>query len=232
MLKAFVEKIEQLCAIEEFFYEDRTLTSKPLHPVHAPTAVPLKIHTLSGLSDFHLIDPANGAMLVQVVDEGEVRLISNLILPERQRETLLISECFEVQHRFGQYLPVEDFIVYLQSAFVQDETTAAILRIVGNLTQGVEADFSDGGITQRVTARAGVARVQNVDLPNPVTLRPYRTFQDIEQPEGLFVLRIQAGKDEGPKCKLVEADGGAWKNKAIWLIRDYLAEKTNLQIIA
>jgi hypothetical protein len=107
--------------------------------------------------------------------------------------------------------------------FVPDATTADIMRIVGNLTQGGETQHTDDGMTQRVTARAGVARVEQVDLPNPVELRPYRTFMDIEQPASKFVLRIKADKDSGPKCALFEADGGAWKNTAIATIRKWLS---------
>lgn len=232
MLRQFVEKIEELCGVEEFGIGERILHSKPMHPVLAPTATPLNIHTLSGLCDFAGIDQALGSVMVQIVDHKEVRMVSHLILPERQRECLLVAQAFPVEHKFDRSMPVEDFIVYLQSSFVQDETTAAVLRVVGNLTQGMEAEFSDDGVTQRVTARAGVARLQTVDLPNPVRLRPYRTFQDIEQPESLFVLRIKASQDGGPQCRLVEADGGAWKNQAIRLIHDYLKEKTQLQVIA
>ena len=122
-------------------------------------------------------------------------------------------------------MPAEEFIVYLQSMFVQDETTAKIMRIVGNLTQGTEMNVSDDGVTQRVTARAGVARVEVVDLPNPVTLRPFRTFMDIAQPASLFVLRIKADKDDGPICALYEADGGSWKNDAIATIKAYLEDR-------
>lgn len=108
--------------------------------------------------------------------------------------------------------------------FVKDETTASIMKIVGNLTQGSELNVADDGVTQRATARAGVTRVETVPLPNPVSLRPYRTFADIEQPESKFILRIKAGKDgSGPTCALYEADGGAWMNTAIATIKAWLA---------
>ena len=56
-------------------------------------------------------------------------------------------------------------------------------------------------------------------VPNPVTLCPYRTFLEVEQPESQFVFRI---KDEGGvQFKLVEAEGGMWKNEAMHLIKNY-----------
>ena len=84
--------------------------------------------------------------------------------------------------------------------------------------------YADDGITQRVTAKAGVARVAVVDLPNPVELYPYRTFLDVEQPASKFVLRIKADKDEGPRCALFEADGGAWRATAVETIKSYMVD--------
>ena len=115
-------------------------------------------------------------------------------------------------------------MIYLQSMFIQDDTARQILKVVGNLTQGSETNVADDGITQRVTAKAGVARVAVVDLPNPVALCPYRTFLDIHQPASEFVLRIKADKDEGPRCALFEADGGAWRFTALEHIKSYMAD--------
>lgn len=55
---------------------------------------------------------------------------------------------------------------------------------------------------------------------DPVTLIPYRTFLEVKQPESEFVFCI---KDAGgaPVFKIVEAEGGLWKNVAMKEIRDY-----------
>ncbi|MDD5469165.1 MAG: hypothetical protein PHS96_15355, partial [Anaerolineales bacterium] len=183
---------------------------------------------LTGIVDFFAtIDERDGFTGVIHVEDYNAAYLRGLILPPfSQRETFVSAKAHENRHRFGDYMPVEEFIVYLLSQFVQDETTAKILKLVSNLTQGTEVQFSDDGVTQRVTAKAGVARFEAVDVPNPVTLRPFRTFPDIEQPTGLFVVRIKAENGRGPTCALIEADGGAWKNTAIWSIRDFFATKT------
>lgn len=59
------------------------------------------------------------------------------------------------------------------------------------------------------------------DITDPVKLRPYRTFAEIEQPESSYVFRIKDG-DRGPAFKLVEADGGLWKNAVMKKIKEYL----------
>ena len=69
-----------------------------------------------------------------------------------------------------------------------------------------------------MTARAGIALVTEVKVPNPVTLRPYRTFMEVEQPAISCVFRLR----QGPMLSLHEADGGLWRLEAIKSIKAYL----------
>ena len=225
MDRSFIEKIVELGGVEQVVVGGREYTTKELHPVHQPTAKTVGAHTLSGLVDFVRASEASlwpGAVF-HVEDYKQASLISGLNEPWRQRETYITATAHDLRHKFADYMPVEEFVVYLQSMFVQDETTARVMRIVGNLTIGREVNVADDGMTQRVTAKAGVTRVEVVDLPNPIALRPFRTFMDIEQPASRFILRIKGGAEDGPRCALFEADGGAWKIVAINSIREYLA---------
>lgn len=61
-------------------------------------------------------------------------------------------------------------------------------------------------------------------VPNPVTLRPYRTFLEAEQPSSAFVFRISDRNGE-PSFKLIEAEGGLWKNVAMQNIKKYLEQR-------
>nr|ABP73607.1 hypothetical protein [Bacillus thuringiensis] len=63
-----------------------------------------------------------------------------------------------------------------------------------------------------------LATVDEVAVPNPVSLQPYRTFVEVAQPESDFIFRMK----DGPRCSLYEADGGAWKLEAIKNIKEYL----------
>lgn len=86
---------------------------------------------------------------------------------------------------------------------------------------------ADDGVTQTVTAKQGVAFVQEVAVPNPVTLAPYRSFPEISQVESEFVLRVRAGRSEGelPTIALFEADGGRWQLEAVRRVKDYLKQR-------
>lgn len=65
-----------------------------------------------------------------------------------------------------------------------------------------------------------MATIGKEAVPNPVYLKPFRTFTEITQPESAFVLRMR--ESGGIQVALFEADGGAWKNEAILAIKDYL----------
>ena len=114
-------------------------------------------------------------------------------------------------------------MIALQVLFEQTEDAAALLALVGNIKDEKVATHDDDGVTQTVTARQGVVLAQNVKAPNPVTLRPYRTFREVEQPASKFVFRMQAGKEGAkPLCALFEADGGRWKLEAVQGIAAFL----------
>ena len=90
----------------------------------------------------------------------------------------------------------------------------------------------DNGINQTTTVKSGVASLAKATAPNPVTLRPYRTFTEVTQPSSQFVLRI----NKEAELALFEADGGKWKLEAIKNIADYLKTglkgKDNITILA
>ena len=46
---------------------------------------------------------------------------------------------------------------------------------------------------QKVAARTGFATTGLAAVPNPVTLKPFRTFVEVPQPASEFVLRLKEG---------------------------------------
>ena len=68
----------------------------------------------------------------------------------------------------------------------------------------------------------GVAAKADAIVPNPVQLRPYRTFQEVDQPASKFVFRV--GNQEVPTFKLVEAENSIWKNQAIENVKRFLRD--------
>jgi hypothetical protein len=73
-----------------------------------------------------------------------------------------------------------------------------------------------------VQTKVGVSRLADIEIKNPVMLRPIRTFTEVDQVEAPYVLRIKGGKEAVPSIAIFEADGGQWKNDAIALIKKWL----------
>lgn len=120
---------------------------------------------------------------------------------------------------FGRWIDSENFIIKLQSCFEKNKDRDVMLKIVGNIKEENVNTFGDDGVSQSVVAKTGVATVADVIVPNPVVLKPFRTFIEVDQPESEFIFRMQ----NGPKCALFEADGGAWKLTAMKRIKSYLS---------
>ena len=120
---------------------------------------------------------------------------------------------------------------------METEDLRALMQVAGNIKSGTTANYSDDGVSQKTTIKAGV-ELSDVIVPNPAALRPYRTFAEIEQPESNYIFRIR-DNDRGLGFKLVEADGGLWKKATMNRIKEYLEfelseelEKHHITVIA
>lgn len=200
-----------------------------------------KAEALTASSLTSLIDYIKGrkeelrsSMILHVVSPTKVRLLSGL-LEERDRETLFEVTTNPNGFEFDRYYSQEDFVINMQTAFVQSEETELILKVAGNVENKATANYGDDGCTQKTTIKRGIASREDVLVPNPVVLAPYRTFLEVEQPESKFVFRIKEGSSGEPNFKLVSADGGLWKYAAVKAIKEYLYnaldKKENITII-
>jgi hypothetical protein len=229
MLEAFVNKILSLAPVQIIEEDGIKYSTDDIYPIKEPMPAALNVNTLTGLSDY-LENNKDGLkpeeITIQVDSPTQVHVYTALTAPLRQRATYINANALEVKHTFGRFIPVQDFIIWLQSSFVADDTTAQILKLVGNITSEAVAQTQDDGRTQNVTVRQGVARREDVDLPPIVQLKPFRTFNEINQPVGAFLLRIEKGSPEqSPKVALYEADGGAWRMPAMLSIKKWLKDK-------
>jgi len=191
-----------------------------LNHVKVPKVEGINVNSLTGLVDYlksKFDDNAFDGTMVHVVSESQVKLVSN-ILEDSGRETYMVADAFSPKFNFGQWYDVENFIIAMQSCFVPNEDSGRLLRVVGNIKEENIRQSGDDGVSQQVTAKTGIATVENIKVPNPIVLAPFRTFVEIKQPESKFVFRMQ----QGPRCALFEADGGAWRLEAMKEIKEFL----------
>ena len=217
-LSVEAEKTEVL-EINGRTYADKSLTRYDKQP----KAAKVQAATLTSLADY--IHQCNaefpGSMIIHIVGPTQVRLMSALD-KEREREVLFEVNAETSEFHFDQWYDQERMMIELQANFQGNDDLGIILKAVGNIEKKNGQEYSDDGVSQVATMKTGIAMKGDVIVPNPVTLIPYRTFQEVAQPASKFVFRI--GDKEVPAFKIVEAEGGIWKNEAIANIKAFLKD--------
>lgn len=190
-------------------------------------ATSLKVSTLSSLVEYIRgnVDVMADKMLIQVVSPTEVRLLSQLD-GDRKRECLMVAEAELPEIKYGKFVDCESFLITLRSNFITNYDTDLLLKFAGTVEAGTVASYGDDGVTQKATVKKGINGKEDAVVPNPVNLRPYRTFTEVEQPESEFVFRMKQS-DYDVSCALFEADGGAWKREAMKKVKEYLEFELN-----
>lgn len=115
----------------------------------------------------------------------------------------------------------EKAIIELRSRFAPGEGVDYLLDLLSRISKENGVTTTDNGVSQTVEARQGVALKAMVQVRPRVPLRPFRTYQEVEQPESEFLLRL----DEDGNIGLFEADGGMWKLAARQTIKAFLEEQ-------
>jgi len=218
-----LEYLSEQGQAEIFEVNGQQYANRHIYKVLEPTPAPLVVRNLSGLVDYLKSEfDGEAPLLVHVVSPDHVTVISSFN-NDYQRKEIIKAEALLPEFRFGTYYDAESFNIKLQSVFVANEDRTKLLKVVGNIKEESVRQVGDDGVSQSVVAKTGVATVEDVKVPNPVLLAPYRTFVEVDQPESSFVFRMK----DGPSAALFEADGGAWRNDAITNVSNYLAEELN-----
>ena len=122
-------------------------------------------------------------------------------------------------------MPFDRAAVALQTRFQPNKDQVYALQLLSQITTGAKVTYNDTGIATTVVTQKGVALQQNATIRPIIELKPYRTFQELEQPEGTFLIRIN---ERG--ITFTEADGGMWKLEARKRIVAYFEDKLKEEI--
>lgn len=114
----------------------------------------------------------------------------------------------------------EQAMIALRARFQPTEDVSYMLNLLSHMSVDQSVQSDDNGVTQTVQVRQGVSFVANEAVRPIVTLAPYRTFQEVDQPASQFVFRV----DEKRNVTLAEADGGMWKLEARRTVKQYLTD--------
>jgi len=230
-IKALVQAEVRMVEIDGKQYATKELVPAPF-PRPDPLTKSIELTTLTGFIAFvktKLGTENYAKQLIHVSDHRTVELFSDPIGFHKQRERLIFSQAddlFTGNFKFNTFVSHSTFMIAIQTLFQEGQYDwEKVTRIISTIKEERVTQSQDDGMAQNVTAKAGIAVVSDVEVPRIVTLKPYRTFREVEQPASQFVLRLQAKQGELPQIALFEADGGKWKTDAIEAISEYLKEE-------
>lgn len=200
-------------------------------------AQPFETFSLDGLIDYItqdteglFQDPA-ARHIVRVKSPTKVEVIAPQRGYWRERELVAYCDAVVPDICFGRYMDRDDFQIMVQTCFMDSENRALVLQLAGNVRKEQTLQTADDGVSQKITVNAGISTAADVIVKNPVSLIPFRTFHEVEQPASPFVLRF----DEEGNPALFTGDGSAWKLEAVATVKAYLKDALkglNVDIIA
>lgn len=199
-------------------------------PVFLPPAEPVPetytVHTLAGLVDFvHAFPDPEQIAFVHVQDPTSVSVAGHLTGRHQRRPVFLVAQFTGKKFRFDAWQDQESFNIGVQAGFVPTDELARMIAVTGKMTFEHVGHANDDGRTQMVSTRIGTSLEGSKDLPNPVMLRPWRTFAEIEQPPSPFILRARGGSPKDGQLALFETCDSGWQLQAILAIKAFLAER-------
>jgi len=227
---SFVKEIKDSQEVKTFEINGNTYCTDELNQVLPlePPFPTVELGSLDGVVDYvkDNKDDAVTARSQLVCTHSTVELVSEPMGIRRQRDCLVQASAGATFDGIGKWMDQESFRVWMMTQFVGSEDGFDLLLLISKITDENIQLSEDNGISQTVTARVGIAPQSGVKVPSPIKLRPIRTFEEIEQPEGTFVYRLrksQSGKG-GMEMALFEVATN-WKRTAALAARDYLKAK-------
>lgn len=224
MLKSFVEKITELATPKTYEVEGSIYSSKDLNFVMDKKRRPRCIDVTGLDSICKLVRSEAGhigrQIFVRVSDYKEVSVFTTL---DSDEERFYLYKCAAdtPSVTMGRFLPYENAVIEIRSLYIPNPDTDYLLKLLASVSTESKVTSTDNGVTQKVEAKAGIALNTLVEVKPRVTLKPFRTFIEVEQPESEFLLRIS---DKG-EIGLFPADGGVWKLEATRNVAGYFEKE-------
>lgn len=219
-----IQTIQDAVKVEILDIEDDQFTTRKVEvaPRRAFTDT-LEIASLTGIIDYlntKIDESARDDLFVQVEGPERVSLRNAVQSATGRRFTPVVAIADTPTLVFDRYIEKEQAMIMLQSRFAETPERAALLEQLGTIVAEEELRQEDDGVSQAVTTVKGLRRAEE-KIVNPVRLRPFRTFTEVEQPEAPFIVRLRKD-DDGIEVAIFEADGGAWRNTARQSIKVYI----------
>lgn len=234
VLKDAIDKIESMAApwvkeIDGHFYSISAANEIAEILPGIPVPVPISLSSLDAVVTMVKIEAVKkfSPVFVSIPTATSVKVFSEAAKEMREaRATLYEAKATDVPGwEPSVKLPFDQAAVALQTRFQEGSGRDYCLQLLSNITTGAKVTYNDTGVATTVVTQKGVALQQNQTIKPLVRLRPYRTFQEVLQPEGLFLIRID---ERG--ITFTEADGGMWRLEARKTVAAYLKDALAAEI--
>lgn len=229
MLKEAIEYVLGLKKPEVVSVNGRDFSTLSLSEVPAESSVKsFTVNSLSGLVEYiKSTFDTDRKLMIHVKSPTEV-LVFDALDATNNRRTYIEAEALLPKILFGGYVERETFQIMLQANFCNNEDKEGLLNIVSSMAINDGTHVHDSGITQTVTVKTGIDLDYKV-VPERLTLMPFRTFHEVDQPASDFIFRTRDNRGV-IECGLFEADGGAWELNAMHFTAAYIKENLSEEI--
>lgn len=236
MIKAAIEKISEMAGARTYEMPDGTRwADRELMEIIPAPVMPEKI-TLSSLDALVKMIRTealqqNPGKTVYITCDSH-RKACAFLSPDGnnrlERPVLYSAEARDLPDwKLDEKLPFEEASIALMTRYQDSNDQQYLLRLLSNITSGGKITYNDNGIATTIVTQKGIALQGNETIKPLVKLRPYRTFQELEQPESLMLVRLD---ERG--IRFIEADGGMWKLDARKKMLAYIEEHLSEEITA
>jgi hypothetical protein len=226
----FVGKIAELAGVASLTVDGKTFTDKTVTQVELkqylfPT---VKLVSLDSLVEYveankEVTDELRKYAFI-ICSDFEAKLIGMPEGEQRLRDVIASVNACSVFGSLAVWMDQESFRIWMMTQFKETKDQRDLLTLLIKITDENVQISEDNGVSQVVTARVAVAAVGAVQIPSPIRLKPIRTFEEIDQPEGMFVFRLRKGAKGGFEMALFETATN-WKRTAAMSVAAYLKEK-------
>lgn len=229
MLKAAIEKIQEMSKPVIQVIEGRTFSvntdggaSEVRPQLDLADTLPLtSLDALVKMIKTETVNMYTGPFYIMIPDHMTVRCFAQ---PKEELRNLRqvfyeVSATDVPGWEAEAQLGFEAAQIAMRTRFQETPDTTYALKLLSEISNGAKITFSDNGIATSVVTQKGVSLQSNEAIRPIVTLKPYRTFQEVDQPASQFLIRIN---ERG--ISFIEADGGMWKLAARKTIKSFLEE--------
>lgn len=224
MLKEAIKEIERMAAPTFHEIDGSVFCNQQMEHIMDKKPMPRCID-LTGLDSVckmvrNEADHIGLQIFIQVKDYHNVSVFTSL---DSDEDRLYLYKCAADTPAvtMGRFMAYENAVIELRSLYIPNEGTEYLLQLLSSISSESKVTSSDNGVTQQVEARSGIALNSMVKIQPRVTLQPFRTFIEVDQPASEFLLRIS---DRG-EIGFFPADGGVWKLEATRNVAAYFEDK-------